>query len=210
MFIDISTLGLFALSAAALTLIPGVDMLCAMSNAISQGTKAGLITVLGATTGVMCHILLAIAGVTALIASSPVLFECFVVAGALYIIWLGFSMFNNKRSISIQNKSGRKSIHKLYLQGLMVNLLNPKAIIFIFAFIPQFIRVETGALGMQMLTLGIALSFIMLSIEVPLIVLAGKISIKIKNSPNALIYVNKLFGAVIIVLAFTILASRSL
>jgi len=56
MVIELSTLGLFALSAAVLTLIPGADLLCALSNAVSQGTKAGLITVLGAVTGVICHV----------------------------------------------------------------------------------------------------------------------------------------------------------
>ncbi|MFQ6249440.1 LysE family translocator [Yersinia enterocolitica] len=208
MFIDISTLGLFALSAAALTLIPGADMLCALSNAISQGTKAGLITVLGAVTGVTCHIGLAIAGVTTLIASSPVLYEYFVVVGALYIMWVGFGIFNNKNAVSLQNNSERKSLNKLYSQGLLTNLLNPKAIIFTLAFIPQFIRVEAGMPGTQMLILGIELIFIMLLIEIPLVFLAGKIAMKINNQPSIAIYINKFFGAVIVVLAISILASH--
>jgi threonine/homoserine/homoserine lactone efflux protein len=210
MFIDLSTLGLFALSAAALTLIPGADMLCALSNAISQGTKAGLITVFGAVTGVTCHIGLAIAGVTALIASSPVLYGFFVVGGALYIMWVGFGIFNNKNAISLQNNSERKSLHKLYSQGLLTNLLNPKAIIFTLAFIPQFIRVEAGMPGMQMLILGIELIVIMFLIEIPLVFLAGKIALKIKTSPAIGIYINKFFGAVILALAVAILATRLL
>lgn len=99
MVIELSTLGLFALSAAVLTLIHGADMLCALSNAVSRGTKAGLITVLGAVTGVICHIGLAIAGVTALIASSPLLYELFVVGGALYIMWVGFGILTRANVI---------------------------------------------------------------------------------------------------------------
>ena len=208
MSIDISTLGLFAISAAALTLIPGADMLCALSNAISQGTKAGLITVLGAVTGVMCHIGLAIAGVTALIASSPVLYEFFVVGGALYIMWVGFGIFNNKNAISLQKNSEQKSLNKLYSQGLLTNLLNPKAIIFTLAFIPQFIRVEAGMPGMQMLILGVELIFIIFLIEIPLVFLAGKIATSIKIRPVIGLCINKFFGGVILLLAIAILAER--
>ena len=208
MFIDISTLGLFAISAAALTLIPGADMLCALSNAITQGTKAGLITVLGAVTGVMCHIGLAIAGVTALIASSPVLYEFFVIGGALYIMWVGLGIFNNKNTISLQNNSEQKSLSELYSQGLLTNVLNPKAIIFTLVFIPQFIQVEAGMPGMQMLILGVELIFIMFLIEIPLMFLAGGIATKIKKRPAIGIYINKFFGAVILLLAIAILAAR--
>lgn len=208
MVIELSTLGLFALSAAVLTLIPGADMLCALSNAVSQGTKAGLITVLGAVTGVICHIGLAIAGVTALIASSPLLYELFVIGGALYIMWVGFGILTQANVIGLDNHREWKSRKRLYSQGLLTNLLNPKAIIFMLAFIPQFIRVEAGSPGIQMLILGIALIAIMFLIEVPLVFLAGKIASSIKQHPSIGIYINKGFGGIILCLACTILAAR--
>lgn len=208
MVIELSTLGLFALSAAVLTLIPGADMLCALSNAVSQGTKAGLITVLGAVTGVICHIGLAIAGVTALIASSPLLYELFVVGGALYIMWVGFGILTQANVIGLDNHREWKSRKRLYSQGLLTNLLNPKAIIFMLAFIPQFIRVEAGSPGIQMLILGIALIAIMFLIEVPLVFLAVKIALSIKQHPSIGIYINKCFGGIILCLACTILAAR--
>ncbi|WP_265461517.1 LysE family translocator [Aeromonas salmonicida] len=210
MVIELSTLGLFALSAAVLTLIPGADMLCALSNAVSQGTKAGLITVLGAVTGVICHICLAIAGVTALIASSPLLYELFVVGGALYIMWVGFGILTQANVIGLDNHREWKSRKRLYSQGLLTNLLNPKAIIFMLAFIPQFIRVEAGSPGIQMLILGIELIAIMFLIEVPLVFLAGKIALSIKQHPSIGIDINKCFGGIILCLACTILAARIL
>ncbi|WP_440893027.1 LysE family translocator [Aeromonas dhakensis] len=208
MVIELSTLGLFALSAAVLTLIPGADMLCALSNAVNQGTKAGLITVLGAVTGVICHICLAIAGVTALIASSPLLYELFVVGGALYIMWVGFGILTQANVIGLDNHREWKSRKRLYSQGLLTNLLNPKAIIFMLAFIPQFIRVEAGSPGIQMLILGMALIAIMFLIEVPLVFLAGKIALSIKQHPSIGIYINRCFGGIILCLACTILAAR--
>lgn len=210
MVIELSTLGLFALSAAVLTLIPGADMLCALSNAVSQGTKAGLITVLGAVTGVICHICLAIAGVTALIASSPLLYELFVVGGALYIMWVGFGILTQANVIGLDNHREWKSRKRLYSQGLLTNLLNPKAIIFMLAFIPQFIRVEAGSPGIQMLILGTALIAIMFLIEVPLVFLAGKIASSIKQHPSIGIYINRCFGGIILCLACTILGARLL
>lgn len=210
MVIELSTLGLFALSAAVLTLIPGADMLCALSNAVSQGTKAGLITVLGAVTGVICHICLAIAGVTALIASSPLLYELFVIGGALYIMWVGFGILTQANVIGLDNHREWKSRKRLYSQGLLTNLLNPKAIIFMLAFIPQFIRVEAGSPGIQMLILGTALIAIMFLIEVPLVFLAGKIASSIKQHPSIGIYINRCFGGIILCLACTILGARLL
>lgn len=210
MVIELSTLGLFALSAAVLTLIPGADMLCALSNAVSQGTKAGLITVLGAVTGVICHICLAIAGVTALIASSPLLYELFVIGGALYIMWVGFGILTQANVIGLDNHREWKSRKRLYSQGLLTNLLNPKAIIFMLAFIPQFIRVEVGSPGIQMLILGMALIAIMFLIEVPLVFLAGKIASSIKQHPSIGIYINRCFGGIILCLACTILGERLL
>lgn len=208
MIIDISTLGLFAISAAVLTLIPGADMLCALSNAVSQGTKAGLITILGAVTGVICHVCFAIAGVTALITSSPLFYQLFVIVGALYIMWVGFGIFTHTNAIGLESHHERKSRKRLYSQGFLTNLLNPKAIIFMLAFIPQFIRVEAGRPGMQMLILGIELIIIMLLIEVPLVFLAGKIALSIKQRPTIGIYINKCFGGVILLLASSILVAR--
>lgn len=206
MFIDIYTLVLFAISVAALTLIPGADMLCALSNTISQGTKAGLITVLGSATGVMCHISLAIAGITALIASSPMLYALFVYIGALYLMWAGFSIFNNKSAINLQKNMEHKKSQKLYLQGLLTNLLNPKAIIFTLVFIPQFIRNEAGKPSMQMLTLGIEMILIMVFIGIALVFLVQKITMKI--STNTCIFINKSLGAFIVILAIGILVSH--
>ncbi|NIE95108.1 LysE family translocator [Acinetobacter sp. Tr-809] len=208
MFMDISTLWLFAISAMILTLIPGPDMLRALSNAMSLGARAGLITVLGAVTGVMFHILFAIAGVTALIYSSAVLYKSFIILGALYILWVGFSLFINNNPLSIDNKKSKKSYKKLYLEGLLTNLLNPKAIIFTLAFIPQFIHLEAGRTMFQMLILGIELIIVMLLIQIPIVLLAGKIAANVRADSKISVYINKFFGVIIVFLGLLILFVR--
>ncbi|WP_228284307.1 LysE family translocator [Acinetobacter sp. Tr-809] len=205
---DISTLWLFAISAMILTLIPGPDMLRALSNAMSLGARAGLITVLGAVTGVMFHILFAIAGVTALIYSSAVLYKSFIILGALYILWVGFSLFINNNPLSIDNKKSKKSYKKLYLEGLLTNLLNPKAIIFTLAFIPQFIHLEAGRTMFQMLILGIELIIVMLLIQIPIVLLAGKIAANVRADSKISVYINKFFGVIIVFLGLLILFVR--
>ncbi|USA48135.1 LysE family translocator [Acinetobacter sp. C26M] len=205
---DISTLWLFAISAMILTLIPGPDMLRALSNAMSLGARAGLITVLGAVTGVMFHILFAIAGVTALIYSSAVLYKSFIILGALYILWVGFSLFINNNPLSIDNKKSKKSYKNLYLEGLLTNLLNPKAIIFTLAFIPQFIHLEAGRTMFQMLILGIELIIVMLLIQIPIVFLAGKIAANVRADSKISVYINKFFGVIIVFLGLSILFVR--
>lgn len=208
MFMDISTLWLFAISAMILTLIPGPDMLRALSNAMSLGARAGLITVLGAVTGVMFHILFAIAGVTALIYSSAVLYKSFIILGALYILWVGFSLFINNNPLSIDNKKSKKSYKNLYLEGLLTNLLNPKAVIFTLAFIPQFIHLEAGRTMFQMLILGIELIIVMLLIQIPIVLLAGKIAANVRADSKISVYINKFFGVIIVFLGLLILFVR--
>lgn len=208
MIIDFSTLGLFAVSATVLTLIPGADMLCALSNTLSQGTKAGLTTVFGAVTGVLCHSGFAMVGLTALIYSLPALYELFVISGALYIMWVGFGILTNGNSLSLERHGGQRTLRSLYLQGLLTNLLNPKAIIFMLAFIPQFIHVEAGNPGAQMAVLGVEMVIIVLLIEVPLVLLASKIAESINSYPKANLYINRSLGGIILMLATTILFTR--
>lgn len=207
---ELSTLGLFAISAASLTLIPGVDMICILSNSISQGTKAGVVTACGSATGAMCHILLSMAGLTALISSSPRLYSIFVIVGSVYITWVGVKILSSESSLNIKNTNECKAVSKLYLQGLLTNLLNPKAIIFTLAFLPQFINLDSGEFGLQMLTLGIELVTIMFIIEIPLIIASKKISIKIELTPQIGVYINRVFGAIIISLTSGMLLSHML
>ena len=208
MVIELSTLGLFALSAAVLTLIPGADMLCALSNAVSQGNKSGAdYRIGGGHRGDM-----------------PCLFCDCRRHGSDRLFAAAVSAFRHRRravhhvgrvghftqanAIGLENHGERKSRKRLYSQGFLTNLLNPKAIIFMLAFIPQFIRVEAGRPGIQMLILGIELILIMFLIEVPLVFLAGRIALRIKRRPAIGIYINKCFGGVILLLACAILAAR--
>lgn len=208
MIIDFSTLGLFAVSACVLTLIPGADMLCALSNTLSQGTKAGLTTVFGAVTGVICHTGFAIVGLTALIFSSPVLYELFVTGGALYIMWVGFGILTNGNSLIVERHDGQRTMRSLYSQGLLTNLLNPKAIIFMLAFIPQFIHAEAGNPSAQMAVLGVEMVIIMLLVEVPLVLLASKLAESINSHPKANLYISRSLGGIILMLAIAILLTR--
>jgi len=159
-------------------------------------------------TGVMFHILFAIAGVTALIYSSPVLYKSFIIVGALYILWVGVSIFINKNSLSIDNTKSKKSYKKLYAEGLLTNLLNPKAIIFTLAFIPQFIQIEVGCVTLQMLILGVELIIVMLLIQIPLVFLAEKIAVNVKADSKIGIYINRFFGVIIVFLGLMVLFVR--
>lgn len=210
MIMELSTLGLFAISAASLTLIPGVDMICILSNSISQGTKAGIVTACGSATGAMCHILLSMVGLTALILSSPRLYNIFVIVGSIYITWIGVKILSSKSSLIIANTNESKAVSNLYLQGLLTNLLNPKAIIFTMTFLPQFINLDGGKFGLQILILGIEFVTIMFIIEIPLIIASKKISMKIESTPQIGIYINRVFGAIIILITSGILLSHIL
>src|SRR5689334_2697552 len=123
------TLGLFAIAALALLVIPGPSVLYIVTRSVEQGRRAGLISVLGIHSATLVHITAAATGLSALLLASATLFDVVKLAGAAYLIILGVSRLV-KRVAPVQRDVERASLRRVYGQGFVVNLLNPKTALF--------------------------------------------------------------------------------
>ena len=132
---------LFVASALLLNITPGADMLYVLSRASGQGARAGVAAALGIATGCVIHATLAVAGLSAILATSAVAFQIVKYAGALYLAYFGLMLMLKARHPAVAAASaGRsRSLSKVYRQAILINALNPKVALFFLAFLPQFI-----------------------------------------------------------------------
>ena len=151
---DPASLGVFALASLALLVVPGPSVLYIVTRSISQGRMAGLASVLGVHVGTTFHIAAAALGLSALLMRSIVAFNVVKYAGAAYLIYLGIRRLLDDENLVQQGPVKERSLSRIFRQGIVVNLLNPKTALFFLAFLPQFVDVERGSVALQMLVLG--------------------------------------------------------
>jgi threonine/homoserine/homoserine lactone efflux protein len=157
-------IGLFVGAALILLLIPGPAVLYIVARSAEQGRIAGFVSDLGIHTATLVHVLAAAIGLSALLASSALAFSAVKYAGAAYLIWIGLrKIFGRQDQTAPGAALPRYSYGRLFRDGFIVNLLNPKTALFFFAFLPQFVDVSREHIATQIAFLGLlfaALGFI--------------------------------------------------
>jgi threonine/homoserine/homoserine lactone efflux protein len=153
--IDPSNFPLFVAASWALIIAPGPDMLYVITRGMAQGRKAGLLSALGVTLGILVHTIFAALGLAVLLQTSALAFLVVKYAGALYLVYLGLKTFKDKSSFAAPAQAQKVDFHSIFWQGVLSNVLNPKIALFFLAFLPQFVNRESGHVALQMFTLGI-------------------------------------------------------
>lgn len=155
----IENYGLFLVSSLLLHLTPGQDTLYILGRCVAQGKRAGIFSVIGITTGVLIHTLLAALGLSVILATSAMVFAMVKYAGAAYLVWLGIGLLrhshNHKNRLPDQVVSLRP--WKLFRQGVLTNVLNPKVALFFLSFLPQFVNPRADLVFLPFLLLGLSL-----------------------------------------------------
>ena len=131
----------FLLAGILLNITPGNDSIYIISRSISQGRKAGIVSVLGIGTGALVHIGFAACGLSAVLAASSIAYGAVRIAGAAYLIFVGIALLRNRGNEDLQANNLPKEISyaQIYRQGFLTNLLNPKMALFFLSFLPQFV-----------------------------------------------------------------------
>ena len=140
---------LFITAATILIVVPGPAVLYIMMKSMEQGYKAGLVSALGVGVGAMIHVVAAAVGISALLVASATAFSILKYGGAAYLIYLGIKKLTDKTALIAPVDSERKSLSKIFYEGIVVNTLSPKSAIFFFAFLPQFISTDKGGTTSQ-------------------------------------------------------------
>lgn len=151
---DWSKLSLFISVTLILVFVPGPNTLYIIARSIQQGRRAGVVSSFGVQVGSIVHIACAAFGLSALLLSSALAFSVVRYAGAAYLIYLGIRTLLTKEKMEHPREVRRASLSRVFYQGVVVNLLNPKTALFFFAFLPQFVDAARGGVAMQIVSLG--------------------------------------------------------
>jgi len=181
---DPSTLGLFLVSALLLTLTPGPAVLYIVTRSIGQGRAAGLVSCLGIVLGGCAHVLAAALGLSAMLASSAMAFGLVKYAGAGYLIWLGYRKLARPSDVALAPTVEPDSLRRIFWQGVVVNVLNPKTALFFLAFLPQFVDPSRGPVTSQLVILGALFLTVALSTDVLWALLAGSARDSLEAHPR--------------------------
>ena len=168
---DTSTLLVFAGASLALLVVPGPAVVYIVTRSLDQGRRAGIVSTLGIEAGTLVHALAAAIGLSALIASSATAFTIVKYAGAAYLIYLGVRKLLQREPWDEDAPPSASS--RLFLEGVVVQVLNPKVAIFFLAFLPQFVDPSRGAVALQTLALGTLFTLLALASDGVYAVLAG-------------------------------------
>ena len=143
-------------AALVLLAIPGPAVLYVTSRSIGLGRSAGLVSALGIGVGTLVHVAAAAAavGLSALLMSSAAVFGLVKYLGAAYLIYLGLQKLRGAESLDLSGEAPRANLSRVFGQGVIVNILNPKTALFFFAFLPQFVDPSRGNVALQILFLG--------------------------------------------------------
>ncbi|KZE39240.1 homoserine lactone transporter [Brevibacillus parabrevis] len=199
----------FLLTAIMLNLIPGTDTIYIISRSIAQGRRAGIQSVFGILTGSLIHTLLAAFGLSILLAQSLLLFTIVKILGVAYLVYLGVRMFLTKEPLSMDRAATQHAnTEKVYWQGVLTSLTNPKVALFFIAFLPQFVSTsDAGALPFLLLGLTFTVTGgIWCSI---IAIFASFATEKLRSNPKISVILNKLTGVVFIGMGLNLLRAKA-
>jgi threonine/homoserine/homoserine lactone efflux protein len=179
-----SSLLLFVSAALVLLAIPGPAVFYVTSRSIGQGRSAGLVSALGIGVGTLVHVAAAALGLSALLMSSAAAFGVVKYLGAAYLVYLGVQKLRSGESLDLSPDAPRARLSRIFGQGIIVNILNPKTALFFFSFLPQFVDASRGVVAVQILFLGTLFAVMGITSDSLWALFAGTVAQHLKRSPR--------------------------
>ncbi|MEN1937709.1 LysE family translocator [Paenibacillus sp. 102] len=198
----------FLLTGILLNLIPGADTMYIVGRSISQGKKAGVYSVFGIITGSLVHTLFVAFGLSIILTKSVVLFNIIKISGVIYLVYLGIKMVLDKTNVDFQASSNKLNIRKIYTQGLLTSLTNPKVSLFFIAFLPQFI--DTKASGpIPFIILGLTFTVTGLLWCLFVAYFSSYVTKKLRGNQKVGMILNKVTGMIFIGMGLKLLQTKA-
>ncbi|MCA1362700.1 LysE family translocator [Bradyrhizobium sp. IC3069] len=194
--IDHTTLITYVLIVLGFVFIPGPATLLTMARAASSGTKVGIATGAGIAAGDLVHTGMAIVGLSAIIATSALLFSIVKYAGAGFLIYLGIRAMLDKAPIALNGGAPPIGAGRAFREAVLTEVLNPKTALFFLAFLPQFVKPEHGAPALQLAILGVVFVLLGLLSTIVFAVGAGRLGNLLRRHPAVVKWQGKVVGTI--------------
>ena len=207
MMLDIAW-GLFIAASLLVIVTPGQDMVLVMSRSIAQGAAAGVATAAGVSVGLVGHTLLATLGRGAILRASPWLCLVLKFVGAAYLVWLGIALLRTRDATLALPAPARGSLRRLFSDGALSNLSNPKIAIFYFAFLPQFVPPRAEHSTLSVCVLGLVFAALTFAVKGPVGWGAGRLSGWLRARPAVLRWIFRGSGGVLVALGLRLAFER--
>lgn len=202
-------LAAYLVTSVILGLTPGPDMTLFLSKTVSLSRVAGVAALMGASTGLVVHSVLVATGLSVILAASVTAFTILKVVGAAYLLYLAIDAVRNGSSLSLDGRAAGEPLRSVYVKGLLVNLSNPKVIIFFVTFLPQFVSPSDPHAAGKLLFLGLFFIVVNVPVCLGLIWSAGGIARLLRRSPKATRFVDWLFAGVLGAFAVKLVLTES-
>jgi threonine/homoserine/homoserine lactone efflux protein len=181
---SVSAYAVFLATAIVLLLIPGPAVLYVVTRSIEMGRAGGLASVAGITTGTVAYVMLATAGLSSLVLASTVAFDAVKYVGAAYLLLLGLRRLLGRGLEDPEEEPVPRTRRRAYAQGVVVNLTNPKTIVFVFAFLPQFVDPNASHAWLQVLVLGLSFACLGFLSDSVYALAAGSVADRLRGSEH--------------------------
>lgn len=189
----------FVATSLLIILTPGQDMVLVMSSTLSKGTRSGIVTAAGVSVGLTVHTMLATLGLGALLQASEWIFTGLKLVGALYLLYLGISLFRSSDELTLSYGHGAsESALKAFSRGALSNVSNPKIALFYLAFLPQFVPADAAHPTLSVFMLGLVFACLTFLVKGPVAVFAGLLSNWFHQNPRILTKIHRTSGVVMI------------
>ena len=203
-----NAIALFCLASVALAVVPGPAVTYIVTQSVDKGRRAGLASALGVASGGLVHVVAATVGLSALIASSATAFTTVKLVGAVYLVYVGVRRIISKDSDDAEVEREQATERQLYLQGIVVNVLNPKTALFFLAFLPQFVDADRGSIAAQVAFLGLLFALIALASDAAYALLADVLARRLRRSGTGARVRRWVSGGIFVVLGITAATAR--
>ena len=207
--IDSTLLGGFIVAAVAIIVSPGPDTIVILRHALTGGRGTGLAAVSGVQLGLLVHTALAVAGISLLVASSPVLFRGLTIIGAVYLAWLGIQSLRGVGGLEVETGAAPAGAARACREAALCNILNPKVILWFLALLPNFVNPEAGDVFAQLIALSALLIALNILWQAPMALAADGVR-RWLGRPENMHAVNRVSGVVLLGMAALMLGQHLL
>jgi threonine/homoserine/homoserine lactone efflux protein len=202
---------LFVLSSIALALVPGPDMAFMLARCIAQGRRAGVLAALGFNASSYVYLSASVLGLSAVLAASAAAFDGIKWLGAAYLVYLGISALTSRQGgLELASNAARERPGaSVFWQAFVTDILNPKVILFYFAFLPQFVNAGAGRPTLQLLLLGFTVNLVCLAINLLLVAFSARLTEALRRNQSISRWLQRGMGAVFVAIGLELAVQKS-